>query len=254
MRLLSRLANLITSRQRAVAMTACIAFVVVGLTKLLIVVSLLSMGVHRTVLQAQDAILSGGLAAALVWVLLAAVRVRQKQVQQQIRVVADLNHHLRNALTIILASDYLRESEKATAILESVERIDTTLRLLLPQPPAPGTVRWNKMKTALHSRKEERREAPRISTQQHVVVRFTRDGHFEFTGIARDVSTTGIFYYLDADIVEGMEVELLLLLPGEAGRVTMPVRGKVVRVEKPRPAGTSGIAVAFEQMEIAPAS
>jgi hypothetical protein len=51
-----------------------------------------------------------------------------------------------------------------------------------------------------------------------------------------------------------MEVELLLLLPGEAGRVTMPVRGKVVRVEKPRPAGTSGIAVAFEQMEIAPAS
>jgi hypothetical protein len=243
-----------TSSQCSIAIAVGITLFVVGVAKFLIVLLLLDIGVARAVLQVQDAILMGGLAAALVWVLLAAVEVRQKQVQQQIRVVADLNHHLRNALTIILASEYLRESEKATAILESVERIDTTLRLLLPQPPAPGTVRWNKMKTALHSRKEERREAPRISTQQHVVVRFTRDGHFEFTGIARDVSTTGIFFYLDADIVEGMEVELLLLLPGEAGRVTMPVRGKVVRVEKPRPAGTSGIAVAFEQMEIAPAS
>ena len=252
MRRLSRLASLITSRQYAVAVTACIAFFVVGLTKYLIVVSLLSMGVHRAVLQAQDAILTGGLAAALVWVLLAAVRVRQKQVQQQIRVVADLNHHLRNALSVILASEYLRESEKATAILESVERIDTTLRLLLPQPPARGTARWNKMKTALQPRKEERRKAPRISTQQQVTVRFTGDGHFEVTGIARDVSTTGIFLYLDADIVVGMEVELLL--PREAEKVTMPVRGKVVRVEKARPIGSSGIAVAFEQMEIAPAS
>jgi hypothetical protein len=251
MRQLSRLANLITSRQRAVATTACIAFFVVGLTKYLIVVSLLSMGVHRTVLQAQDAILTGGLAAALVWVLLAAVRVRQKQVQQQIRVVADLNHHLRNALTVILASEYLHESEKATAILESVERIDTTLRLLLPQPPTSGTARWNKMKTALQPRKEERRKAPRILTQQQVTVRFTGDGHPEVTGIARDVSTTDIFLYLDADIAVGMEVELLL--PREVERVTMPVCGKVVRVEKARPVGSSGIAVAFEQMEIASA-
>src|ERR1035437_9621005 len=102
MRQLSRLASLITSRQRAVAVTACIAFVVVSVTKFLIVVSLLSMVVHQEVLQAQDAILTGGLAAALVWVLLAAVRVRQKQVQQQLRVVANLNHHLRNALSVIL--------------------------------------------------------------------------------------------------------------------------------------------------------
>jgi hypothetical protein len=190
----------------------------------------------------------------LVWVLLAAVRARQKQVQQQIRVVADLNHHLRNALTIILASEYLRESEKATAILASVERIDATLQLLLPQPSAPGTVRWKKVKTTLQSRNEERRKAPRISTQQQVTVRFTRNGHFEFTGIARDVSTTGIFLYLDADIAEGMEVELRFLLPREEGRVTVPVRGKVVRVERPHLVGSSGCAVAFEQMEIAPAS
>jgi len=248
----SRLVSLMTSSQCSIAIAVGITLFVVGVAKFLIVLLLLDIGVARAVLQVQDAILTGGLAAALVWVLLAAVEVRQKQVQQQIRVVADLNHHLRNALTIILASEYLRESEKATAILESVERIDTTLRLLLPQPSPPGTVRWNKMKTTLQSRKEERRKAPRISTQQQVAVRFTGDGHLEVTGIARDVSTTGIFLYLDADIVEGMEVELLL--PREAGRVTMPVRGKVVRVEKPRPAGTSGIAVAFVQMEVAPAS
>jgi hypothetical protein len=254
MRQLSRLASLITSRQRAVAVTACIAFVVVSITKFLIVVSLLSMGIHREVLQVQDAILTGGLAAALVWVLLAAVRVRQKQQQQQLRVVADLNHHLRNALSVILASEYLRESEKATAILESVERIDTTLRLLLPQMPTPPTVRWGRTQTTLQPHKEERRKAPRISTQQQVAVRFTRDRRFEIMGIAKDVSTTGIFLYLDANIVEGMEVELLPSIPRETGGVTMPVRGKVVRVERLRPVGSSGIAVAFEQMEMKPAS
>jgi hypothetical protein len=42
-------------------------------------------------------------------------------------VVADLNHHLRNALDIILASDYLRQTDRATAICESVERIDHAL-------------------------------------------------------------------------------------------------------------------------------
>jgi hypothetical protein len=73
-------------------------------------------------------------------------------------------------------------------------------------------------------------------------------------GIARDVSTTGIFLYLDANIVEGMEVELLPSIPRETGGVTMPVRGKVVRVERLRPVGSSGIAVAFEQMEMKPAS
>jgi hypothetical protein len=37
---------------------------------------------------------------------------------------ASPKHHLRNALDVILASDYLRQTDRATAIWESVERID----------------------------------------------------------------------------------------------------------------------------------
>jgi hypothetical protein len=90
------------------------------------------MGVPREVLQAQDAIITAGLTAALVWLLLMAVRVRYSQQQAQIRMAAHLNHHVRNALEVIFHSDYLRNTDKAAAILESLERIDRTLRILLP--------------------------------------------------------------------------------------------------------------------------
>ena len=108
------------------------------------------------------------------------------------------------------------------------------------------------LKTHDCGRTEERRKAPRRPTRQQVTVRFTRDGHFEFTGVARDVSATGIFLHLDTGIEVGMEVELLLALPGEAGKFTMPIRGKVVRAEQSRPDAGSGIAIAFDRMEIAP--
>jgi hypothetical protein len=67
----------------------------------------------------------------LVWAFFKVERARQREQQRQIQVVADLNHNLRNALAVILASEYLAQSEKATAILESVDRIDRTLLTIL---------------------------------------------------------------------------------------------------------------------------
>jgi hypothetical protein len=232
----SSLAKLVTSTRHTVAITASLASLLVALAKYLIVVSLLCMGVARHLLQALDAILTGALAAALLWVLLTAVRGRQKQGEQLSKVVADLNHHLRNALQVILASGYLRDSDKAAAILESVERIDINLRTLLPWPTNP----------------RERRTAPRRPTQQRVTVRFPKFDHLELAGITKDISSTGIFIYLDADVVEGIRVELLLALPEEAEKATMPIRGKVVRVERGRLVGSPGIAIAFCQTEILP--
>jgi ABC-type protease/lipase transport system fused ATPase/permease subunit len=129
---LSKILTRITSSRRAVALTAFAILLAVGIAKFAIVVCLLQLGVPRAVLQAQDAVITGGLSATLVWLLLVAVRARRNQQVEQIQVVADLNHNLRNALEVILSSEYLRQSNHATAIRESVERIDTTLSTLLP--------------------------------------------------------------------------------------------------------------------------
>ncbi len=128
----SRLVTLITRSKTAVTVAAFIIFPVLAVLKFFVVRSLLSMGVPREVLQAQDAIITGALTAALVWLVLMAVRIRQSQQQAQIRMVADLNHHVRNALEVIFNSKYLRDTDKATAILEGVERIDRALNILLP--------------------------------------------------------------------------------------------------------------------------
>lgn len=100
--------------------------------KLLAVLFLLYVvDVPRTVLQGQDALITGILAASFVWVLLGVERVRQQEQAKQYKVVADLNHHLRNALEVILSSDYLGQDAKAGAILNSVERIDKSLTAIV---------------------------------------------------------------------------------------------------------------------------
>lgn len=242
MQSLFRLFGRMTRSQRSIALTAVVILLIVSVAKFALVRSLLSMGVPRELLQAQDAIITGALTAALVWALLIAERVRRTQQEEQLRVVADLNHHLRNALEIIFESEYLRDSDKATAILESVKRIDAALQVLLPQTPAPGARRWRKVAMRVHAAKE-RRKAPRTPAQQPVTIRFVRDGQSEVAGIATNFSASGIFIHLEAAVVVGTEVELLLTSPTEVREIA-PIRGKVVRVER-APAGVAGIGIAF---------
>lgn len=131
-RRVSHLVTLTTGSKRAATIAAFIIFPTLALLKFTLVRSLLSMGLPREVLQAQDAIITAALTAALVWLLLMAVHLRRSQEQQQIRMAADLNHNVRNALEVIFNSGYLRDIDKGTAILESVERIDRALNILLP--------------------------------------------------------------------------------------------------------------------------
>ncbi len=54
--------------------------------------------------------------------------------------VISVDHELRNALEVILGSDYLKQSTKGEAILDSVERINRTLDSILggEQPRKPA--------------------------------------------------------------------------------------------------------------------
>jgi signal transduction histidine kinase len=121
----------LSKSQASVATTCFVALLVAASVKFVAVLLLAHLGTPPRYMEYQDAILTGILMAAFVWAFLQAARARQREQQQQIQVVADLHHNLRNALTVILASDYLRQTDKATAILEGVERIDRALQIIL---------------------------------------------------------------------------------------------------------------------------
>jgi Tfp pilus assembly protein PilZ len=94
------------------------------------------------------------------------------------------------------------------------------------------------------------RKAQRVCLKQPVTVRYNRDGHFEFTGISRDLSDRGIFLHTESVIEVGAEVELTLTFPSESPQpIPMQVRGRVVRVER---IPSTGIAVEFDKVTVVP--
>ena len=75
-----------------------------------------------------------GLAVSIIMLLiLLSTRERRRRVLDDIRKIAELNHHIRNALQVVVDSQYLPQSqEQREAVLASVDRIDKTLRELFP--------------------------------------------------------------------------------------------------------------------------
>ena len=94
---------------------------------------------HRKGVPGRDLILLSNLmvglvGAALVYVLSLRERQRQQYVECRLRVIAEMNHHIRNALQVI--TFYSRQGQKKeVGIVEAVERIQWALREVLPQLP-----------------------------------------------------------------------------------------------------------------------
>jgi hypothetical protein len=57
---------------------------------------------------------------------------RHRAMMDKIRVIADMNHHVRNALQAIALSPYAEKSKQIQLIDESAERIQWALRKILP--------------------------------------------------------------------------------------------------------------------------
>jgi hypothetical protein len=75
-----------------------------------------------------------GVAVGLLYLQLSRIeRERRAQVQQRLRTIAEMNHHIRNALQIIAYANATTERAQSMELIrQSVERIEWALREVLP--------------------------------------------------------------------------------------------------------------------------
>ena len=111
-----------------------VALAALALTSYFIEVHLHRRGVPGRDLILLSNVMVGLVGAALVYVLSLRERQRQQYVECRLRVIAEMNHHIRNALQVI--TFYSRQGQKQeVGIVEAVERIQWALREVLPQLP-----------------------------------------------------------------------------------------------------------------------
>jgi signal transduction histidine kinase len=78
--------------------------------------------------------LGGMVAGSLVFRLLQYERERRRRLRQRLEVIADMNHHIRNALQVISGTAYsAADQQQLEAVRQSVNRIQWTLREILPK-------------------------------------------------------------------------------------------------------------------------
>ena|SRR5512143_2844677 len=78
--------------------------------------------------------LAAVIAGVLVYRLLLYERDRREQVRQRLEIIAEMNHHVRNALQVISLSAYsYADRQQLEAVKESVNRIQWALKEVLPK-------------------------------------------------------------------------------------------------------------------------
>jgi hypothetical protein len=96
-------------------------------------------GVTRTEILATSNGLTGIFAGFLFYTLAKNERVRRELIRERLRTIAEMNHHIRNALQVITYATVVgKDNESVELIRSSVERIEWALREVLPgQAAAP---------------------------------------------------------------------------------------------------------------------
>ena len=90
-------------------------------------------GVTRTEILATSNGLTGLVAGLLFYNLALKERIRREIMRDRLRIIAEMNHHIRNALQVITyATAVGKDDESVKLIRSSVERIEWTLREVLP--------------------------------------------------------------------------------------------------------------------------
>lgn len=89
-------------------------------------------GITRTEILLTSNGLTAVVAAFLFYSLTYNERVRRDLVRERLRTIADMNHHIRNALQVITYASAARQADSVEMIRDSVERIEWALREVLP--------------------------------------------------------------------------------------------------------------------------
>lgn len=88
---------------------------------------------RRELLLVSDAVTAVLAGSLMLWILLVQ-RMRQLESQQRMQVIADMNHHVRNALQVISYWGMMEaDRSQLRFIAEAVERIEWALRDVLPR-------------------------------------------------------------------------------------------------------------------------
>jgi hypothetical protein len=95
-------------------------------------------GVTRTEILVTSNALTGLVAGFLFYTLALNERIRREVMRDRMRTIAEMNHHIRNALQVITyATEVGKDNESVELIRNSVERIEWTLREVLPGQIVP---------------------------------------------------------------------------------------------------------------------
>jgi hypothetical protein len=96
----------------------------------------------------------------------------------------------------------------------------------------------------------EKRSTRRFSLDLPISVKFLEHDRRDLAGHTRDVSSRGVFIYLDADLTVGSPIEFVMTLPPEitlADPIRVRCTGTVLRVDKTEQ--EQGVAVAIEKYD-----
>ncbi len=102
---------------------------------------------------------------------------------------------------------------------------------------------------------EELRRAKRYRMNVPATVRVANGSVKEISTETRDISRSGVFFYADADLAPGSEIEIVAMLPPEitqAEGAWVCCHARVVRVEAGGPDGSRGIAAVIERVGVLP--
>ncbi len=141
------------SRTRLVVLCLCVVLLVwivgFGFDRLLA-----KDGVTRTDILLTSNFLTGIVAGFLFFSLSNYERLRRKQVRERLRTIADMNHHIRNALQVITyAAATDNHTDSVNLIRSSVERIEWALReVLTGHAPEPDVAKREEPVQAQHVR------------------------------------------------------------------------------------------------------
>lgn len=118
---------------RSARFAACAFGLFVFAVGILLDVVLNDIGLSRPLTLVVNDVLTGGAAGVAAWLVFRAELRRREQEMHRFLVLDETNHHVRNALQVMVLHAYSMEGPRASELQRAVARIEWTLNEVLPR-------------------------------------------------------------------------------------------------------------------------